>query len=85
VPRAELACDRVGDDGDVMVAQPVIPALMPSSGRAACMVASCCICMAWGTVLPRASVVALALCVWAHVPAGAGLLVRGGDVLWGSL
>jgi hypothetical protein len=44
------------------------------------MVASCCICMAWRTVLPRASVVALALCVWAHMPAGAGLVVRGGGL-----
>jgi hypothetical protein len=80
VPRAELACGRAGDDGDVMVAQPVRPALRPLSGRAACMAASCCICVAWGTVPPRTSVEALALCVWAHAPAGAGLLMRGGDL-----
>jgi hypothetical protein len=43
------------------------------------MAASCCTCMTWGIVPPRASVVVLALCVWAHVPAWAGLLVRGGD------
>jgi hypothetical protein len=43
------------------------------------MAASCCTGMTWGIVPPRASVVVLALCVWAHVPAGAGLLVRGGD------
>jgi hypothetical protein len=36
--------------------------------------------MTRGFVPPRASVVVLALCVWAHVPAGAGLLVRGGDL-----
>jgi hypothetical protein len=29
VPRAELACGRAGDDGDVMAAQPVRPALRP--------------------------------------------------------
>jgi hypothetical protein len=45
VPRAKLACGRVGDDGDVMAAQPVRPALRPLSGRAACMAASYCICM----------------------------------------
>jgi hypothetical protein len=81
VPRAELACGRVGDDGDVMDAQPVRPPLRPLSGRDACMAASCCTCMVWGTVPPHASVVALVLCVWAHGPAGAGLLVRGGDLL----
>jgi hypothetical protein len=43
VPRAELACDKVGDDGDVMVAQPVRPALRLLAGRAVCMAASCCI------------------------------------------
>jgi hypothetical protein len=83
VPRAELACGRVGHDGDVMAAQPVRPTLMPLSGRAACLAASCCICVTWGTVPPRASVVALVLCVWAHVPAGARLVVRGGDLSWG--
>jgi hypothetical protein len=44
------------------------------------MAPGCCIFMAWGTSPSRASVEALALCVWAHVPAGAGLLMRGGDL-----
>jgi hypothetical protein len=44
------------------------------------MAASYCTCMAWRIVPPRASVVVLALCVWAHVPAGPRLLVRGGDL-----
>jgi hypothetical protein len=43
------------------------------------MAADCCICMAWGTVPPRVSVEAIALCVWAHAPAEAVLVVRGGD------
>jgi hypothetical protein len=36
--------------------------------------------MTWGIVPPRASVVVLALCIWAHVLAGAGLLMRGEDL-----
>jgi hypothetical protein len=32
VPRAELPCGRVGDDGDGMAAQPVRPALRLLSG-----------------------------------------------------
>jgi hypothetical protein len=32
VPRAELACGRVGDDGDGMAALPARPALMLLSG-----------------------------------------------------
>jgi hypothetical protein len=80
VPLAGLACGRVGDEGDVMAAQPVRPALRPLSGRAPCMAANCCICMAQGTIPLHASVVALTLCVWAHVPVGVGLLVRGGDL-----
>jgi hypothetical protein len=43
VPWAELACGRVGDDGDVMAAQPVRPALRLFAGRAICMAASYCI------------------------------------------
>jgi hypothetical protein len=39
VPRVELACGGVGDDGDVMAAQPVSPALRLMAGRAACMTA----------------------------------------------
>jgi hypothetical protein len=79
VSRAELACGRVGDDGDVTVAQPVRPALRLLLRRAACMVASYCTYMTWGIAPPRASVVALELCAWAHVPAGARLVVRGRD------
>jgi hypothetical protein len=45
------------------------------------MVASCSTSATWGIVPSRASVVALMLCVWAHVPVGARLLVRGGDLL----
>jgi hypothetical protein len=40
--------------------------------------------MTWGIVPPRALVVVLALCVWAHVPAGAGLVVRGRDFSSGA-
>jgi hypothetical protein len=43
------------------------------------MAANCCTCVTWGIVPPRASVVALALRVWPHVPVGAGLVARGGD------
>jgi hypothetical protein len=84
VPRAELACGRVVGDGDVMAAQPVKPALRLLSGRAACMAASCCTCMAWRIVPPRASVAVLVPCIWAHAPVGAGLVVRGGDLSWGA-
>jgi hypothetical protein len=85
VPWAELACGRAGDDGDVMVAQLVRPALRLLAGRAACMAASCCTCMMWRFVPPRGLVVTLVSCVWAHVPVGAGLLVRGGDFSWPGL
>jgi hypothetical protein len=71
VPRAVLACGRVGDDGDVMATQPVRPALRLLSGQATCMAASCCTCMAWRIIPPRASVAVLAPCVLAHVPVGA--------------
>jgi hypothetical protein len=60
VPQAKLACGRVGDDGDGMAMQPNRPALRLLSGPAACMGASWCIYMAWGTVPPRVSVVVLA-------------------------
>jgi hypothetical protein len=75
VPRAELACGRVGGDGDAMATQPVKPALRLLSGRAA----SCCTCMAWRLVPPHASVAVLVPCVRAHAPFGDGLVVRGGD------
>jgi hypothetical protein len=80
VPRDEFACGRVGDDGDVMVAQLVRPALRLLSGRAVCMAASCCTYMMWRFVPPHVSVVVLTPCIWAHTPVGTGLLVRGGDL-----
>jgi hypothetical protein len=75
VPRAELACGRVGDDSDVMVVQPIILELRLLLGWAACMAASCCTCMACRIVPPRMSVAVLAPCVWAHVPVWVGLVV----------
>jgi hypothetical protein len=80
VPRAELACGRVGDDGDVMAAQLVRPALRLLARRAACMAASCCTCMTWRFVSPRASVAMLELCVWVYAPVETELVVRGGDL-----
>jgi hypothetical protein len=59
VSRAGLVCGRVGDDGDGMAAQLVRPALRLLSGPATCMATSCCICMAWGIVPPRVSMVVL--------------------------
>jgi hypothetical protein len=49
------------------------------------MAASCCTCMTWRFVPPRALVATLVPCIWAHVPVGAGLLVRGGDFSWPRL
>jgi hypothetical protein len=46
VPRAKLACGRVGDDVDGMAVQPDKPVLRPLSGPAAGMAASWCIGMA---------------------------------------
>jgi hypothetical protein len=94
VPRAELACGGVGDDVDGMVVQPDKPTLRLLSGLAACMTASWCICMAWGIIPPRVSVVVLAPRVTAHALVGAKdgsceaetrcemrrLVVRGGDL-----
>jgi hypothetical protein len=77
VPQVELACGRVGDDGDVMAAQLVRLALMHLAGRAACMAASCCTFMTWRFVPPHTSVAMLEPCVWAHTPVGTGLVVRG--------
>jgi hypothetical protein len=90
VPRAELACGRVGDDVNGMVVQPDRPALRLLSGPADCMTASWCICMARGNVPPRISVVVLApqARVVCHGPrtsrrwgarARRRLVVRGGD------
>jgi hypothetical protein len=50
VPQAKLACGRVGDDVDGMVAQPDRLALRLLSGPAACMAAIWCMCMARGVV-----------------------------------
>jgi hypothetical protein len=80
VPRAELACGRVGDDGDVIAAQPVRPALRLMAGRAACMTASYCSRVTWRFILLYASVAMLAPCVRAHALVRARLLVRGGDL-----
>jgi hypothetical protein len=80
VPRAELACSRVGDDGDVMAAQPVKLALRLLVGRATCMAASYCTCMTWRFVPPLALVAVLVPCVRARTPVGTGLLMRGGDL-----
>jgi hypothetical protein len=63
-----------------MAAQPVRPALRHLLERAACMAPGCCTCATWGIAPLRASVVALALHVWAHMPVGAELVVRGGDL-----
>jgi hypothetical protein len=75
VPQAKLACSRVGDDGDGMVAQPVRLALRLLSGPAACMAAICCISMAWGIVPPCVSMVELtpwapAVCHGPHISRG---------------
>jgi hypothetical protein len=85
VPRAELACGRVGDDGDVMGAQSVRLALRLLSGRAGCMAANCCTCMAWG-IVPHmrrlwCSCREPSLRVRAHRPVRADLVMRGGDFL----
>jgi hypothetical protein len=82
VPRAELACGRVGDV-DGMAAQPDRPALRLLSGPASCMTASWCICMARGIVPPRVSVVvpaprARAACHGPHTSWSRGKVVQGG-------
>jgi hypothetical protein len=76
VSRAELACGKVGDDGDVMAVQPVRPALRLLAGRAV----SCCSRMTWRFAPLHMSVTMLVPCVRAHAPVGTGLLVRGGDL-----
>jgi hypothetical protein len=76
---AELACGRAGDDGDVIAAQPIIPALRLMAGRAGCMTARCSR-VTWRFALLYVSVAMLAPCVRAHALVGAGLLVRGGDL-----
>jgi hypothetical protein len=84
MPRAELACGRVGDDGDVMSAQLVRPALRLLAGRAACMATNCCTCMTWRFVPPHVSVAMLEPCVWTCTPVRTGLVVRGGDLSRGA-
>jgi hypothetical protein len=79
VPRAELACGRVGDNGDVMAVQPVRPALRLLAWRAACMAASCCTFMTWRFVPPHVSVAMLEPRVWAHTLVGTELVVQGRD------
>jgi hypothetical protein len=80
VPRAELVCGKVGDDGDVMAAQLVKLALRLLAGRAACMAASCCTCMPWRFVSPCSSVAMLESCVWVYAPVRTELFMRGGDL-----
>jgi hypothetical protein len=78
VHRAELTCDRVGDDGDVMAAQPVRPALRPCWSEL----------LAWLPAVPARRGESYfharrwwrLLRVWAHVPVGVGLVVRGRDL-----
>jgi hypothetical protein len=72
VPRAKLACGRVGDDVDGMVAQLGRPVLRLLSGLAACMAANWCVCMAWGVVPPLVVAKVLAPRVMAHTPVGVG-------------
>jgi hypothetical protein len=86
--RLSLACGRVGDDGDVMAARLVRPALRLLPGQDACMAANCCFRVTWRFASPHASVASLESCVWAHALVGARtchvrrrLVVRGGDLL----
>jgi hypothetical protein len=76
VSRAELACGKVGDDGNVMAVQPVSPALRLLAGRAV----SCCSRMTWRFAPLHMSVTMLVPCVRAHAPVGTGLIVRGRDL-----
>jgi hypothetical protein len=65
LPRPSLACGRVGDDGDVMVARLVRPASRLLPGQVACMAASCCFRVTWRFAPSRASVAMPESCVWA--------------------
>jgi hypothetical protein len=78
--RLSLACGRAGDDGDVMVARLVGPALRLSTGQVACMAANCCFRVMWRFAPPHASVASLELCARAHTLVGAGLVVRRVDL-----
>jgi hypothetical protein len=55
VPRAELACCRVGCDGELMAAQLSRAALrlLSCQSRPSARAANWCACMAWGTGAPR--------------------------------
>jgi hypothetical protein len=86
VPQAELACGKVGDDVDVMVARPGGPKLRLLLGPAACMAASWCIGMTRGVVPPHVIAKELAPQARAacHSPLTSqswGKLVRGRDLL----
>jgi hypothetical protein len=91
VPRAKLACGRVGNDVDGMVVQPDRLALRLLSGPADAWAASWCICMARGIVSPSVMVEAFvpqacAACHGAHPSRSQGgaragrRLVRGRDL-----
>jgi hypothetical protein len=80
VPQAEVACVRVGDDGDVMAAQPVRLALRLLAGEPSAWPPAIVFCMTWRFPPPHALVASLESCVRAHAPVGAGLVVRGGDL-----
>jgi hypothetical protein len=73
---AELACGRVGDDGDGMAAQPVRPTLRLLSGQLLAWPPA--VVFAWcGESFPHVrrwwcSRLGLALCAMAHAPVGAG-------------
>jgi hypothetical protein len=56
VPRAELACCRVGDDGDVVAAQLSRAILRLLLGLATRAATSWCVCMARGIGSPRIAV-----------------------------
>jgi hypothetical protein len=80
VPRAKLACGRVGDDVDGMVVQPGRTAL-----RMLAWAASWCICMAQGIVPPRVMVEAFVpqartACHGPRLSRSQGELVLGGDL-----
>jgi hypothetical protein len=84
VPRAKLACGRVGDDVDGMVVQPGRPTLRLLSGPAACMATSWGICMARGIIPPLVTVEApvpqaRAVCHGPRTSQSRGELARCGD------
>jgi hypothetical protein len=89
VPRVESCVWQSKDDGDVMAARLVGPALRLLSGQVVCMAASCCLRMTWRFAPSCVSVVTPELCVWApHTSrsrtcrARRRLVVRGGVLSW---